>query len=313
MKAEERHELRENDLASWLQYGLWAFLKQNGSYILLVLALAFLGYRLWIYYEQKQEIARQTAWAQLREAATGDNPIKALEELLDNSTINPIKAQACLELGQIYGRLAASPEDLRSLKMSRAEVLSKSYDNYAKVLTLQGNDPLLAAKAHLGIAAVYEDQGGEWNKAKAEYELLTTDKLFAGSLFADLAKNRLATMDDRRNAPRLATMIPLPPENKPLPGLPGSGGLLPGLPGGGLPGGGMPGGGVLAPTTGSQFSGLMLGPQLPPSTSAAPTPATPSGPAAPMMPFGGPSLPGLSPIAPSTTPPADTAPASQPK
>ena len=47
MKAEERHQLKENDLGSWLQYGLPMYLKQNGSYILLVLALGFLGYQLY--------------------------------------------------------------------------------------------------------------------------------------------------------------------------------------------------------------------------------------------------------------------------
>ena len=44
MKAEERHELQENDLASWLQVGLLqTFLKQNGSYGLLVIAFSFLS------------------------------------------------------------------------------------------------------------------------------------------------------------------------------------------------------------------------------------------------------------------------------
>jgi predicted negative regulator of RcsB-dependent stress response len=304
MKAEERHELRENDLASWLQYGLWAFLKQNGSYIVLVLALAFLGYRLWAYYEQKQEIARQTAWAQLRDASATDNPIKTLEDVLDTSTLNPVKAQACFDLGQLYGRLAAIPEELNRRQMSRAEVLSKAYDNYAKILTLQGDEPVLAAKAHLGMASVYEDRA-EWDKAKAEYEIITKDKLFAGTAFVDLAKSWLATLDDRRNAPRLATMIPPPPAPKPVPGLPGSGGLLQGLPG-------LPGGGALAPTTNSSFSNLMLGPQLPASASTAPAPAGPEGPPAPITPFGGPSLPGLSPATPATAP-VEPAPASQPK
>jgi len=294
MKAEERHELRENDLASWLQYGLWAFLRENGSYFLLVLALGFLGYRLWAYYEQKQEIARQAAWAQLHEADSGDNPVKTLEDLVDSSDMNPVKAQACLELGRLYNKLAAFPENLRGLKMSREEALSKSYDNFAKALTFQNADPLIAAKAHLGMAGVFEDRGGEWDKAKAEYEIIATDKLFAGTAFVDLAKERLATLDDRRNAPRLAMAIPLPPETRPDTGLPGSSSLFQGLPG--LPG----------PSTRSQFPSLILPPSTSPST--APAPAAPAGPAGSMLPFAGPPMPGISPAA----PPAASAPASQP-
>src|SRR3954466_13353561 len=62
MKAQERHELRENDLASWLQYGLWAFLKTYGSYVLLTLSLCFLGFQLWNLYSRKQQDARNQAW-----------------------------------------------------------------------------------------------------------------------------------------------------------------------------------------------------------------------------------------------------------
>ena len=301
MKAEERHELRENDLASWLQFGLWAFLKQNGSYFLLVLALGFLGFQLWNLYQRRQEVARQQAWAQLREADAAADPVKALEDLVNSDVMIPVKAQAALELGQRYGRFAAFPEVLRSMGMSRAETLSKAYENYTKALALQGDDPLIAAKAHLGMAGIYEDQGAEWDKAKAEYELMTKDKLFAGTAFVDFAKERLATLEDRRNAPRLAAAIPLPPETRPQTGLPGSSSLLQGLPG--LPGGG------LGATTQSQFPGLMLGSGA--ATSSAPAPVRPVLPAGPLLPFSGPPIPGISPATPATAP-AGTAPASQP-
>src|SRR5438309_522004 len=64
MKAQERHELRENDLAGWLQYGLWTFLKQNGSYILLVAALCFLTFQIWNLVQQRRENAILQAWSE---------------------------------------------------------------------------------------------------------------------------------------------------------------------------------------------------------------------------------------------------------
>src|ERR1041384_1798689 len=133
MKAEERHELRENDLASWLHYGLWAFLKQNGSYVLLVLALAFLGYRLWVLYETTQENARLTSWAELHRAEENADiatRIGSLRDLVDTSPVNAVKAEACLALGELYDHLLASPDDMNKLKMSsREELLNKSYES----------------------------------------------------------------------------------------------------------------------------------------------------------------------------------------
>ena len=110
MKAEERHELRENDLASWLQYGLWAFLKQNGSYVLLVLALGFLGFQLWNMYERKQADAVRAAWLNLQDASSKDDPIAALSEVIDTSTVLAVKAEGSLELANIYEQLIAKPE-----------------------------------------------------------------------------------------------------------------------------------------------------------------------------------------------------------
>src|SRR4051812_3201958 len=73
MKAQERHELRENDLAGWLQFGLWAFIKEYGSYLLLGLSLAFLGFQLYRYYNQRQETERLQAWREFNEMPYREN------------------------------------------------------------------------------------------------------------------------------------------------------------------------------------------------------------------------------------------------
>ncbi len=277
MKAEERHEMRENDLANWLQYGLWAFLKQNGSYILLILALAFLGYQYWNYRKQSQVNARYAAYAEL----SGATSPEALDTLIANSEFKSVKAQACLRMGLMYGQSAANPEALDQMKMSRPAALSKAYDYFTKALEFQGEDPLINSKAHIGIAGVYEDQG-EWDKAKAEYQLIIDNKLFAGSPVIELAKDRLATLPDRRDTPRLAAMIPVKSAaTSPtfqIPGItPRPGSLL------------NPGAVGTAPSSG--FQGLMLGP---------PAPAATTNPSRGLSPFGG--TPVAPPGAPATAP-----------
>jgi tetratricopeptide (TPR) repeat protein len=306
MKAEERHELRENDLANWLQYGLWAFLKNNGSYFLLIAALAFLGYRLWVLYESKQEVARQVAFANLEQDENAAKIVttpedwskaaKGLEELVDTADAKLVKARACLALGQLYDFWAAFPEMRNFTNRSRDDFLSDSYKHFTQALQLQGDDPLIAAKAHLGIASVYEDQG-EWDKAKAEYQRMIDNQLFAGDLAA-LARNYLDSMDSRRNAPRLADMIPIPAVTRPP--------ITPGFPGLSLPGGGV-GGGLLGPTTGSAFPGLLSPPTGAGSgrgATSAPAPFLPFGPmpGGPETSSGPPSILGGSPLTPTTSP-----------
>jgi predicted negative regulator of RcsB-dependent stress response len=308
MKAEERHELRENDLANWLQYGLWAFLKANGSYLLLIVALGFLGYQLWGVYQRRQVEAQQRAWASLNEATSSENPFKTLDELITSSTVKPVQAQACLKLGQLYGKLAAFPEELVKRNMTRAEALSRAYEFHAKALTFQGDDALIAAKAHLGIAGVYEDRE-DWDKAKAEYQAMVDNKQFAGDL-ANLAKDKLTTLDDRRHAPRLAAMIPPPQPVRPDP-MAGLGGLgFPGGLGSGLGGG--TGGGLPGPTTSSAFGPLLLpgGIGTGGAGGGTTTNRAPALPYGPLPAYTAPSIPGISP---AETAPGATAPATEPK
>jgi predicted negative regulator of RcsB-dependent stress response len=286
MKAEERHELRENDLATWLQYGLWAFLKENGSYILLVLALGFLGFQLWNLYERKQEAKRQEAWVSLNEASQTADPLASLQKIIDTSTIKPVQAQACLEMGQNYDGMAMFPEQLDNRKLTRDQALRNASDYFQKALEFQGEDPVIFTQAHLGIAAVYEDRG-DWDKAKAEYQLILDNKMLTGAQapLATLAKDRMNSLEDRRKAPRLAMTAALTIKRpEATPGLGGTGGVK------------------AAPTTNSVLPNL-----LPPATRGAAN-STPS-----TSPIFGPISPiGPAPAAPSTAP-SSNAPATEPK
>jgi hypothetical protein len=248
MKAEERHELKQNDLASWIQYGLPMFLKQNGSYLLLALALCFLGYQLYSLYERKQDATRREGWAALMEVQSSssatriENPPAKLQSIIDTYNNPELKAQAYLTLGTFYSRVILFPEQMSTLKVTKDEALTKAYDAFKKADELEGADVLVAAKSHLGMAAVKEDQG-DWDAAAKEYALLADKNgRFKDTPFTDLAQQRLDTLDERKNAPRMAALIPSTVTTQPsLPSLPGTfGPTLPELGIGGGSGGGGP-------------------------------------------------------------------------
>jgi hypothetical protein len=286
MKSEERHELKENDLASWLQFGLWAFLKQNGSYVLLVVALGFLGFQLWRLYEQRQENERRAAWAELRSATMSDEPADFLN-VIEKYQYKPVQAEAYLDLGGCYQRLILDPARMVSKKLGRDECLTKAQGYYKSALDVLGSDPLVGGKAHLGIAAALEDQG-EWDKARAEYQILADESgPFAGKPYQGFAEAHLEALNDRKNAPRLASMIPPPAPPTPSPS-------------------------SMVPSPNNNFPGILeqsIGPSLPVTTA----PATPSIPM--LSPFGPPSLSGpTTPVGPTAPPtaPAPVTPASSP-
>ena len=72
-------------ISGWLQYGLWNWVREYGSYVLLLGALCFLGYQLWHMHEQKVEARRQDAFNSLRNAEVGDKGTHA--ERRSNSAI----------------------------------------------------------------------------------------------------------------------------------------------------------------------------------------------------------------------------------
>jgi len=214
MKAQERHELKQNDLASWLQYGLPMFLKQNGSYVVLILAIALLAYQVYHWYQRKQEALHQTAWVELQQAQMAENPPARWQGIIDTYDYPDLKVQAYLGMGTFYSRLTLFPEQMTIMKITRAEALDKAYDAFKHARDTMPGDALVNAKAILGMAAVDEDRG-DWDAARKEYQELATGTLFVKTPFVDFAQDRLATLDQRRDAPRLAAMIPTPPASQP--------------------------------------------------------------------------------------------------
>ncbi len=284
MKAEERHELKENDLASWLQYGFPIWLKNNGSYVLLVLALGFLGFQVWRLYEARQEGTRIKASNELRMAQEAEDVPSKLKTLIETYDIKDVREKAYLALGKAYVELLPFPGQLKAMNLTRSEALTEAYNAYEKALKQYGSDELIAGKAMLGMAQVEEDRG-EWDQAKKIYEEMGEKGRFSDPAWANAAAAQLKTLEARKNAPRLVSQIKIPPPTMPStspagggPGpLPGAFGTMPGIsmeppksapasaPAGGptgLPGAGLPfGPGAGAPATGAAASAPATGPR----------------------------------------------------
>jgi hypothetical protein len=223
MKAEERHDLNDNDLGSWLRYGLPVFLRQNGSYVLLVLALGFLGWQLWNRHVQNQEFALQQAWDELNavdprplalrgppstmpDAKLDDNPAIALQRIIDENENKAVRAQATLELGNYYLLCVLFDSYPANSRMDRDDALNQAEKVYQKALVDFSDDLLVLGKARLGLAAVAEDRGN-WDEAKKQYETLA-DKTgpFKGTPIVELGAGKLSKLEDRKKAPDLAAM-----------------------------------------------------------------------------------------------------------
>lgn len=298
MKAEERHEARDNDLASGLQFGLMHFVREYGSYVLLLGALGFLGYQLWNMQQQKKLVEHRNAFEELRQASRKNenkgygriNPAdpESLKKLMANTPYNEVKARAALALASYYQEMVPFPEAIEEeFKTRREDVLNNAMENFRIALEAMPDDLLIAGRAHLGMAAVYEDQG-LWDKAKAEYQVVADPKgKYAGTPTAELADARLKSLSDRQFSPRLVAMIPKAAKPQPaappiIPGLPGSSGLF---------------------DLNTPLPSIVPGTPMPASR-----PSSPSLPPTPIGPFLGPAIPGITPEAPASAP-AETAPA----
>ena len=146
MKAEERHELQQNDLESFLYYRLPHYLRQYGSYILLVLALAFLGFQLWKMHDQKKQAHVQAAWAAYFDAK---NKTTLVEEIgpdgKKTGRLVPVTTPRVLD-----SKLPVPPHDPKVAIENPVEILNEIAQTYSDV-------PAVAGKANVTLGMYYKD------------------------------------------------------------------------------------------------------------------------------------------------------------
>jgi tetratricopeptide (TPR) repeat protein len=211
MKAEEPEALKENGLENWLQVGLPIFLRKYGSYLLLALALALLGYQLWNWHVRKQMEQVQMAWSEL-DAASAPNAQNApdkLQAIINQYEVKPVQALAWLQIANVYLEdvAAGNPaEGYNGLKVSKAEALKKAEEAANHVIADYPDQKLAVGKAHLALGVVALDRE-DWEGAKKIFgELADKNGPFADTAFAIEGGAQLAHIDDYRKTPRLADM-----------------------------------------------------------------------------------------------------------
>ena len=190
MKAQERHELQQNDLIGSLA-GLYVFIRRYGIYILLALAVAALAFELIKFRQASRVRRRQEAWIALRTAQT---PREIQKNVIAAYDIAPVRAQAYLKIGEIYLSLLARgnpPKGVGGVKAGREQAIRAAEKAFTKVLAKYPSETLIAARAQLGLAMTCED-AGQWIKAAAIYRrFLSPHATPMEKSFAPLAAYRL--------------------------------------------------------------------------------------------------------------------------
>jgi tetratricopeptide (TPR) repeat protein len=220
MKAERRHELKHNELADWIGERMET-LKPHASGILLggvLLVVLVLG-GIWYFGGENQ--ASASAWSEYFGAVNERDPRKVLQNLATEKSGSKAAWWALESLGDMnLSEGAALLHTDRSEAKKRLEAAEQAYKQVEA-----SDDPMLKARARLGLAKVYESQfNGE--KAVEYYELVAKSQ-------KDTAIGKAAAEDARRlKDPRelefLAWFKDQTPK-RPAP-FPGIGGAVPGLP-----------------------------------------------------------------------------------
>ena len=198
MKAEDREELQQNDLAIWM-YKVPLFFKLYGSYILLAVALVVLGWRLWTWQQDKQAAELQQAWTSL--AKTGDpsfnDPPDKLNAIIKETGNRSLQAFAYARLGKFYLEYlnAGVPaEGIQGVKIPADQAAAQAQDAFAKVIADYQDQMYPLAEARLGLAALSENRG-QWDEARKQYEsIIAKGNPLAESPFADIAQRHLSKL-----------------------------------------------------------------------------------------------------------------------
>jgi tetratricopeptide (TPR) repeat protein len=220
MKAERRHELKHNELADWLGERL-EMLKPHATGILLgaaVLLVLILG-GIWYFGGESQASAR--AWSEYFGALNDREPQKVLKNLATEKSGSKAAWWALAALGDMnLGEGAAMLHSDRSEAQKRLEAAEQAYKQVEV-----SDDPMLKARARLGLAKVYESQCRP-EKAREYYEMVANSQ--PDSAIGKAAAEDAKRMKDSREVEFLAWFAEQKPK-RPAP-LSGMGGGLPGLP-----------------------------------------------------------------------------------
>jgi hypothetical protein len=214
MKAEERHELKSNELLHWID-NFPAWFEQNRNNILYVTVLIVVVIALYYYrwyannvvtVREQTQLTALTSQVQvsklqiLQQQSQGNDVsyvlLKPADDLanLAKSTKNPnMAAIAFINRGEalrieLHCRLGAvSTED-------KTSAINKAKESYSLAAEKAAKNPTLLAKAKLGLG-LCEEELGNFDAAKQIYQDISSNTDMAQTPAAALAKERLLSMD----------------------------------------------------------------------------------------------------------------------
>src|SRR3954454_11366472 len=153
MKAERRHELKHNELSDWIGERM-EVLRPHASGILLgaaLLVVLVLG-GIWYFSGESQAAAR--AWSEYFSALNDRQPQTVLQRLATEQSGSKAAWWALAALGDInVGEGAALLYSDRAEATKRLESAERAYKQVEAT-----DDPVLKARARLGLAKVYESR-----------------------------------------------------------------------------------------------------------------------------------------------------------
>lgn len=217
MDANERHQLKENDLAhileqsasKWNDREFWA---TWGNRILLVLLLISAVVLAYIWMNNRATAAREQMWSDLALAGSPET-----YDAVADSYANPtVKGLALLRSGDLLAQRAASGQTIMQgsepASTQPATITSDPQADaknailrYNDVIALQGVSELIRLNAMLGKAGAHEDLA-QWDEARDMYEQVQTQAGDAYPILTARAKNRLAMV------PRLSEPVVFAPD-----------------------------------------------------------------------------------------------------
>ena len=232
MKAQRRHELKQNTLARGLEQ-LPEASRQHGTKILVAVLLVLLAV---FFIRQRIAGSRESAvraahsldtaraligqldeavqmgmaqspqaMASVRQRVYG-GATDAIQMVLDAADDPRLLAEARVARGDLNWKLAnfpdipgAATQPVLQFSRSRQDLLNTAADAYRNVVEDPAAPPESLRTARLGLAAVYENRR-EWDNARAEYQKIVNDTSVPKP-FKDLAADRLNDLDKVQRPP----------------------------------------------------------------------------------------------------------------
>jgi len=190
MDADTRHQLKQNEFAEALRK-LVAFSDRRTTawiIVILVIALAYAGYKLWGWRQEVRliEVGRSLTQISAGDASMGDAPLAQLRQLISENNQPGLLALARLKLAAGLEARAGDADGPAKLAEAEAE--------YSAILGMPAAPQAVRASATYRLGIISESKR-DFERARELYTKLKQDPSFEGSPFVGLAEARLDQLD----------------------------------------------------------------------------------------------------------------------